>query len=64
MVCAAVMIVPPAIVVDQAWKLSPTPQAWIALFTLATVSTTFATVLYFRLVKTLGPFGTDVAPRA
>ncbi|MET4388436.1 drug/metabolite transporter (DMT)-like permease [Bradyrhizobium sp. F1.4.3] len=58
MSCAAILMVPAAIVVEQPWTLAPTPQAITAVFGLAVVCTALAMVIYFRLIRTLGPLGT------
>lgn len=58
MACAALMMVPAALIVDRPWTLSPTPEAAVAVLVLAVVCTALAMVMYFRLVRTLGPLGT------
>lgn len=54
MACAAVTMVPVAIVVDRPWTLSPSPEAVAAVAVLALVCTALAMLIYFRLVRTLG----------
>lgn len=58
MACAAFIMVPAAIVVDRPWTLSPPVEAIAAVLALAIVCTALAMVIYFRLVRTLGPLGT------
>jgi len=57
MVCAAVILLPLAGVVDRPWTLSPSSTSLIALVVLAVFSTALALVIYFRLARTLGPVG-------
>lgn len=58
MTCAAFIMLPAAIVVDRPWTLSPSLEAITAVLALAIVCTALAMVIYFRLVRTLGPLGT------
>lgn len=58
MSCAAIFMVPAAIAVEQPWTLAPTSQAVAAVTGLAVVCTALAMVIYFRLIRTLGPLGT------
>jgi drug/metabolite transporter (DMT)-like permease len=58
MSCAAILMVPAAIVVERPWTLAPTSHAVAAVIGLAVVCTALATVIYFRLIRTLGPLGT------
>lgn len=58
MSCAAVLMLPAAAVVERPWTLAPTPQAVAAVLGLAVVCTALAMVIYFRLIRTLGPLGT------
>ncbi|MCF1435870.1 EamA family transporter [Agrobacterium vitis] len=58
MSCAAIMMLPAAIVIEHPWTLTPTPEAIIAVLVLAVLCTAIAMVIYFRLVQTLGPLGT------
>jgi len=52
---AAVVMAPVALIVDQPWtRPLPTAEPLLALGALALVSTSFAYVLYFRLLKTAG----------
>lgn len=55
---AAILMVPAAIVVERPWTLTPTSQAVAAVIGLAVVCTALAMVIYFRLIRTLGPLGT------
>jgi drug/metabolite transporter (DMT)-like permease len=58
LLCAAVVLVPAALVVDRPWTLSPSAASVSALLALAVFSTALALVLYFRLLATLGSVGT------
>lgn len=58
MMCASVIMVPAAIVVDRPWTLSPTSEALAAVLALGVVCTALAMIIYFRLIHTLGPLGT------
>ena len=58
MSCAAILMVPAAIVVERPWTLAPTSHAVAAVLGLAVVCTALAMVIYFRLIRTLGPLGT------
>ncbi|MDA9508536.1 permease [Bradyrhizobium sp. CCBAU 11386] len=58
MSCAAVLMLPAAAILEQPWTLAPTAQAVVAVLGLAVVCTALAMVIYFRLIRTLGPLGT------
>jgi drug/metabolite transporter (DMT)-like permease len=58
MSCAAMVMLPAAVIVDRPWTLSPTPAALAAVAVLSVVCTAMAMVIYFRLVRTLGALGT------
>lgn len=58
MSCAAIITVPAAIVVERPWTLAPTADAIAAVAGLAVICTALAMVIYFRLIRTLGPLGT------
>ncbi|PFH29801.1 DMT family transporter [Burkholderia sp. JKS000303] len=58
LVVGAMLLVPASIVVDRPWTLAPSWQSLAALVALAVLSTAVAFVIYFRLVRTLGPVGT------
>ncbi|WP_445219420.1 DMT family transporter [Bradyrhizobium sp. Pa8] len=58
MSCAAILMVPAALVLERPWTLAPTSQAVAAVVSLAVVCTALAMVIYFRLIRTLGPLGT------
>jgi drug/metabolite transporter (DMT)-like permease len=57
MMWAAVCLVPLSLAVDQPWTLRPTATACMAAATLAIMGTGVALIIYFRLIKTLGPMG-------
>lgn len=58
MSCAAILMLPAAAILERPWMLAPPPPAIAAVVALATVCTALAMVIYFRLVRTLGPLGT------
>ncbi len=59
MSCAAILMLPTAAILERPWTLAPPPaQAIAAVVTLAMLCTAFAMVIYFRLIRTLGPLGT------
>ena len=52
---AALLLLPLSFAVERPWQLAvPPPEAWGSLLALALFSTTFAYVLYFRLIATAG----------
>ena len=57
MLWAMLSLVPLSLAFDQPWTLQPTAKASLAAATLAILGTGVALVIYFRLVKTLGPMG-------
>lgn len=59
MSCAAITVLPAALLIDHPWRLSPAPEALIAILVLALLCTAFAMIIFFRLVNTLGPLGTS-----
>ena len=53
--CAALLMFPAAMLVDQPWHLPmPPPAAWGSVLGLAVMSTAVAYILYFRLLSTAG----------
>ncbi|WP_375311429.1 EamA family transporter [Bradyrhizobium sp. A5] len=59
MSCAGMLMLPAAAILEQPWTLTPPPpQAVAAVVALAVVCTALAMVIYFRLIRTLGPLGT------
>lgn len=58
MSCAAILMLPTAAVLERPWTLAPTAQAIAAVIGLAVICTALAMVIYFRLIRTLGPLGT------
>ena len=59
MVCSAVLMVPLAVLVERPWTLSPSFASLGAIGALALFSTALATLVYFRLLSTLGSIGTS-----
>jgi drug/metabolite transporter (DMT)-like permease len=57
MICASVALIPAAIVIDRPWLLHPTPVSISAALALGVFCTGLALLLYFRLLRTLGPIG-------
>jgi drug/metabolite transporter (DMT)-like permease len=52
-------MVPTAAAIERPWTLPPPPASAIAaVITLAIICTALAMVIYFRLIRTLGPLGT------
>src|SRR3982074_1179219 len=58
MSCAALLLLPAALVIDRPWTLTPAPEAIGAVTILAVVCTGGAMIVYFRLVRTLGALAT------
>lgn len=58
MTSAAALMLPIATAVERPWTLTPAPQAIAAVIVLSFVCTALAMVIYFRLIRTLGPLGT------
>lgn len=53
--CAAMLMLPVALIVDRPWDLSvPGPATWLAVAGLALLSTALAFTLYFRILATAG----------
>jgi drug/metabolite transporter (DMT)-like permease len=57
MLCATVVLVPACLAVDQPWRLHPTAVSLAAALGLGVFGTGLALLLYFRLLRTLGPIG-------
>ncbi|MDH6263715.1 EamA family transporter [Bradyrhizobium sp. BR13661] len=59
MSCAAILMLPAAAMLERPWTLAwPPAEAITAVVALAIVCTALAMVIYFRLIRTLGPLGT------
>lgn len=58
MSCAAILMLPAAAILERPWMLAPPPPAIAAVVALAIVCTALAMVIYFRLIRTIGPLGT------
>lgn len=56
--CGAAILVPLSLLVDRPWALQPSATSLLALLALAVFSTALAFVVYFRLIRTLGPVRT------
>jgi len=54
----AAVLIPVSLVVDRPWTLAPSMSSLLALVGLAVFSTSFAFVIYFRLIQTLGSVST------
>ncbi len=57
MTVAALMMAPVSLFADRPWILTPSPLSLFAVAALGIFSTGLAMIIYFRLVKTLGPLG-------
>lgn len=57
LICAVIVLVPASLIIDRPWLLAPAPEAWAAVIVLGIVCTGIAFLIYFRLIKTLGPMG-------
>lgn len=57
MIWATVVLVPTALIIDEPWLLMPSNEALLAALALGVFSTGVALLIYFRLLKTLGPLG-------
>lgn len=58
LILAALLIGPPALIFDEPFTLEPTMRATLALVALALFSTALASLIFFRLIKTLGSLAT------
>lgn len=53
--CAAIVLVPVALIIDQPWALPmPGIEVWGSLIGLAVISTTLAYIIYYRILATAG----------
>jgi drug/metabolite transporter (DMT)-like permease len=57
MLWAALTLVPLSLAFEHPWTLRPSALACLAAATLALLGTGVALIIYFRLIKTLGPMG-------
>ncbi len=58
MLVGALLLTPASLVIEQPWTLHPSLASVEALLALSVFSTALAFLIYFRLVRTLGPVGT------
>jgi drug/metabolite transporter (DMT)-like permease len=58
MLLAAAVLVPASLIVDRPWTLAPTGRSLLAALALGVFCTGCALLLYFRLIRTLGPLRT------
>ncbi|QOT79567.1 DMT family transporter [Cupriavidus basilensis] len=58
MIVGAAVLVPASLAIDRPWTLHPSLSSLAALLALSVFSTALAFVIYFRLIRTLGPVGT------
>jgi drug/metabolite transporter (DMT)-like permease len=56
--CAAVVLVPFCLAIEQPWHMVPSLRSVAALVVNAVGATAFGFVLYFRLIRTIGSMGT------
>ena len=54
LVCSSLMMFPLAMFLDSPWSFSPSLEAVAAVFGIATISTAFAYLLYFRILAAAG----------
>ena len=57
MIWASIVLGPAALVIDKPWLLRPSAAALASAIALGVLSTGLALLIYFRLLKTLGPLG-------
>lgn len=57
MMLATLCLVPASLVVDRPWTLDPSPRSLVAALILSLFCTAGALLIYFRLLRTLGPMG-------
>jgi len=55
--CATFCLIPVSLIADQPWNLRPTVVSVTAALALGVFCTAVALLLYFRLLRTLGPIG-------
>lgn len=58
LLCGTLVLVPASLLHDRPWDLAPSVDSVVAVVLLAVFSTALAFVIYFRLIRTLGPVGT------
>jgi drug/metabolite transporter (DMT)-like permease len=58
MLCAATILVPLSLVVDQPWTLQPSTASVLAVLALALFNSALGYIIYFHLIGTLGSVGT------
>jgi len=54
----SLFMIPLSLAIDRPWTLAPTPRATLAVLSLAVFSTAGGSLLFFRLLKTLGSLAT------
>jgi drug/metabolite transporter (DMT)-like permease len=57
MILATLCLVPASLLLERPWKLNPSSDSLLSAIVLAVFCTAGALLLYFRLVRTLGPMG-------
>lgn len=57
MMLATLCLVPASLVIDRPWNLEPSARSLVAALILAVFCTAGALLIYFRLLRTLGPMG-------
>lgn len=55
LLCGAAILIPVSLVAERPWTLQPSMASVLALLALAAFSTALAFVIYFRLIRSLGP---------
>jgi drug/metabolite transporter (DMT)-like permease len=56
--CAALVLIPASMLVDEPWRIMPSFRSLAALVANATFATALGFVLYFRLIRTVGSMST------
>ncbi len=58
LLCSSLVMLPLSLYIDRPWTLAPGLHATLAVVALALLSTALASVIFFRLIKTLGSLAT------
>lgn len=58
LLCGGLTLLPVSLALDRPWTLAPGLEATLAVLALALLSTALASVIFFRLIRTLGPVAT------
>jgi drug/metabolite transporter (DMT)-like permease len=58
LIMGSLLMIPASLVIDRPWTLAPAPRATLAVLALAVLSTAGGSLVFFRLLKTLGSLAT------